>query len=61
MQDANWEYDAVSVVGNSEVKKAFAMHAHGWEFMQAWTSHQSGDWLFFRRQRVTEPIDIRTL
>ena len=42
MQDPNFEYDAVSVVGNAEVMKAFAMHANGWEFMQAWSSHTSG-------------------
>lgn len=61
MEDPNWEYDAVSVVGNAEVAKAFAMHAEGWEFIQAWTSHSSGDWLFFRRPRRGEPLDIRSL
>ena len=44
-----------------EVAKAFAMHAEGWEFIQAWTSHSSGDWLFFRRPKTDEPIDIRSL
>ena len=47
--------------GKSEVAKAFAMHAQGWEFIQAWTSHSSGDWLFFRRPRPAEPIDLKTL
>ncbi|MEO8359288.1 MAG: hypothetical protein ABI672_04600 [Vicinamibacteria bacterium] len=61
MEDPNYEYDAVSVVGNAEVTKAFAMHAKGWEFMQAWTSHSSGDWLFFRRARASEAIDLQTL
>jgi len=61
MQDPNWEYDAVSVVGNAEVAKAFVMHANGWEFMQAWTSHASGDWLFFRRPKAEDPDDIRPL
>jgi hypothetical protein len=61
MEDPQWEYDAVSVVGNVEVAKAFAMHARGWEFMQAWTSRSSGDWLFFRRPRQTEPLDVKEL
>jgi len=61
MEDKSWEYDAVSVVGNAEVAKAFAMHGEGWEFMQAWTSHSSGDWLFFRRLRSSEPIDLQSL
>lgn len=62
MQDPIWEYDAVSVVGGAEIARAFAMHGSGWEFMQAWTSQSSGDWLFFRRRKpVTEAIDIRTL
>jgi len=37
------------------------MHANGWEFIQAWTSHSSGDWLFFRRPKADEPDDIRPL
>jgi len=61
MQDPNWEYDAVSVVGTAEISKAFANHAKGWEFMQAWSSHTSGDWLFFRRPRQAEAIDLNTL
>ena len=61
MEDPNSEYDAVSVVGNAEVVKAFVMHANGWEFMQAWSSHSGGDWLFFRRPRTAEPIDLQTL
>lgn len=61
MEDPNWEYDAVSVVGSTEIAKAFTMHANGWEFMQAWTSHSSGDWLFFRRPKPAEPLDIRSL
>ena len=61
MEDPNWEYDAVSVVGNAEVVKAFAMHAKDWEFLQAWTSHSSGDWLFFRRPRTSEAIDLKSL
>lgn len=61
MEDSSWEYDAVSVVGNDEVAKAFAMHAEGWEFMQAWSSTTSGDWLFFRRPRSTEELDLNVL
>ncbi|MBK5256641.1 MAG: hypothetical protein JJE39_11455 [Vicinamibacteria bacterium] len=61
MQDPNWEYDAVSVVGNAEVVKAFERHAEGWEFMQAWTSQSSGDWLFFRRSRSAEEVDLQSL
>ena len=61
MEDPNWEYDAVSVVGNAEVAKAFEMHAMGWEFVQAWTSKSSGDWLFFRRRRPSEEIDLNSL
>ena len=52
---------AVSVVGSEEIAKAFAMHADGWEFMQAWTSRSSGDWLFFRRPRSSEAIDLQSL
>ena len=61
MEDPNWEYDAVSVVGNAEVARAFANHAKGWEFMQAWSSHTSGDWLIFRRPRQAEAIDLNSL
>ena len=61
MQDPDWEYDAVSVVGNAEVAKAFVMHASGWEFLQAWSSQTSGDWLFFRRPRTAEALDLHTL
>ena len=61
MEDPNYEYDAVSVVGNAEITRAFAMHASGWEFMQAWSSHTSGDWLIFRRPRGGEAFDLRTL
>ena len=61
MEDPNWEYDAVSVVGNDEVVRAFAMHADGWEFMQAWSSRSGGDWLFFRRPRSTEELDLNVL
>ena len=61
MQEPNYEYDAVSVVGSNEIAKAFAMHANGWEFMQAWSSHTSGDWLFFRRARGNEAFDLKSL
>ena len=54
------QLDAFLRAGVARVQ-AFAMHAEGWEFMQAWTSHSSGDWLFFRRPRNNEAIDIRTL
>ncbi len=61
MEDPNWEYDAVSVVGNAEVTRAFVMHDQGWEFMQAWTSRTSGDWLFFRRRKSMDEIDLNSL
>jgi hypothetical protein len=61
MEDPSWEYDAVSVVGNDEVAKAFLRHSDGWEFMQAWTSATSGDWLFFRRPRSGEELDLDEL